>query len=241
VEPHRLLQRIESPEDSAVIWCAQLEPTSSEEIAELAQLLDETERARAQRFRLERDRCRFIVAHGLLRLVLSETLGQLAGPFVYSANGKPSLTGENELQFNLSHSADLAVFALSHSRRVGIDLESAQSLAKSGSDLPAMAERIFSQDELSRWRALTAEHDRLNAFLRAWTRKEACLKTAGLRLDDMAAIETGFAVANGPQKIIIPASHPGAPLSLILHDLLVVILPRPATAATACAFALEND
>jgi 4'-phosphopantetheinyl transferase len=222
---------MESPESAVETWRAHLDSVSSEEIANLRQLLDANENQRAEKFRFERDRHRFVVAHGLLRHLLSRTFDRTDISFTYGTNGKPALTQDERLQFNMAHSADWAVFALAWERRVGIDLEEAASLTRSPHELPAMAERIFSKNELAAWRVLPDERTRTTAFLRAWTRKEACLKAADLRLDNMALIEVGFGQNSAGQTVTLPISNGGAQRWTV-HDL---SMPIP----FACALAVE--
>jgi 4'-phosphopantetheinyl transferase len=68
------------------------------------ELLDTDEVARANRFHFERDRKRFMIARGFLRLLLGRYLQ--TDPkhlqFVYGAWGKPSLAFESRLRFNKS-------------------------------------------------------------------------------------------------------------------------------------------
>jgi phosphopantetheine--protein transferase-like protein len=237
---HRLLQSMKLPERGVEIWQAHLDSASASEIEELRGLLDTAEKERAEKFYRECDRARFIVAHGLLRLLLSCAIKcSTAIEFTCGKNGKPSLANDAGLEFNLSHCADWAVFALAWKRQVGIDLESAASVMRNPRDLPGMAERIFSHDELTAWQNLPDEQTRTAAFLRAWTRKEACIKAAGLKLDDVRAIETGVAITSSPKAIIIPGSHGDSAIRLRLHDLSGPIPPRPATAVTTCALAVE--
>jgi 4'-phosphopantetheinyl transferase len=241
LETHRLLQRVESPAQGVDIWQAHLDSASVSEIGDLRQLLSAAERERAEKFYLERDRARFIVAHGLLRHLLSRALERSSAiEFAYGENGKPALADDAGLEFNLSHSADWAVFALAWKRRIGIDLESAAAVMRSPRDLPGMAERIFSAGKFTVWFALD-QQERTAAFLRAWTRKEACLKAAGLRLDDMALIEVGFATTNEPQIVFFRVSPGDAPRQWRIYDVSLHIAPRPATEATACALAIEEQ
>lgn len=229
-ETHRLLRRVKSPEPRVDVWQAHLDSASISEIEELRELLDAAEIERANRFHFERDRARFIVAHGLLRHLLSRALGRAEVAFNSGANGKPALVSNENLHFNLSHSADKAVFALAWNRQVGIDLESAESLMRNPTDLPAMAERIFSTNELAHWRGIPDEETRIAAFLRAWTRKEACLKAAGLNLNEMAEIAVGFAIGE-PLEIAFPPSGDKSRRCAV-HDLAV---PSP----FACALAID--
>src|SRR6185437_1572262 len=91
-------------------------------------ILDQEEVARARRFVFPRDRDRYVCAHATVRRVLG---GYLKIPsaeirFSASAYGKPALlqaSNPEALQFNLSHSAGIAVLAISRSYQLGIDIE----------------------------------------------------------------------------------------------------------------------
>ena len=141
------------------------------------------------------------------------------------------------MQRNEGDKSTLAVFALAWKRQVGIDLESAESFVRNPADLPGLAERIFSERELAAWRALPASESNTAAFLRGWTRKEACLKAAGLRLDDMASIETGFDQVSAPGEILISSVEPSATIRLKIYDLPLLAAQAPA----ACALAVETN
>jgi hypothetical protein len=108
------------------IWIGHFDALSAEEIEHLFGTLDASERERTSQFRSKRDRHRYIAAHGLLRLVLAETLGRPATTLVFekSVEGKPELRqsehGQGRLKFNLSHSelpADAAPFDVPSAKR----------------------------------------------------------------------------------------------------------------------------
>lgn len=172
------------------VWRVPLDPPAGA-VADLRRLLSPDERARLARFRLPLHRRRFTVARGVLRRVLG---GYLRRPpaalrFAYGERDKPRLAGP--LEFNLSHSSELALLAVTVGCGVGIDLEAMRPLA----DAPALAERYFSVAERS---ALAAyrDDDRERAFFRCWTRKEAYVKAVGdgipLRLDRFdVSLDTG--------------------------------------------------
>src|SRR5215211_4409844 len=90
----------------------------------LENTLSEDERERAAQFHFPADRDRFIAAHGCLRDVLGRYLHCRPDEFTFSANqyGKPALCNR-QLEFNLSHSGDFALIAITRDRRVGIDVE----------------------------------------------------------------------------------------------------------------------
>ncbi len=97
--------------------------------------------------------------------------------FRYGGWGKPGLDEARDgdgLQFNLSHSGDLALLAVARGRRLGIDVEAVRPMADAG----PIAARFFSPRECERFRRLP-ESEQLAAFFRCWTRKEAYMKATG--------------------------------------------------------------
>src|SRR5260221_11969149 len=107
-------------------WCVSLD-VSPETFARLHGTLSSDERSQSARFRFERDRLRFVAAHGTLRELLGRYLQIQPSHlrYVYNANGKPDLSPDfgNSLKFNLSHSAGLALIAIAAGSNVGVHLE----------------------------------------------------------------------------------------------------------------------
>ena len=137
------------------------------------------ERERAARFYFDRDRRKFTAARGQLRMILGRYTGAdpTALVFSYGPRGKPALSGQFQpanLKFNLSHSGELALLAVTLDREVGVDIEDIHTL----NDAEAIAERLFSPNETSVFRALP-EPERLEGFFRCWTCKEAYVKATG--------------------------------------------------------------
>lgn len=162
------------------IWRASLDQPD-EVIAHLQHNLSPEELARVKRFCFEKDRRHWIVARGLLRHLLGQYLDIEPAHIVfrYNAHGKPfvehPITGRT-LQFNLSHSADLAVYAFIHFRPLGIDVQYTRRKPKV--DCEKMARYQFSQYEYEALHTLPKE-EREAAFYRCWARKEAYLKARG--------------------------------------------------------------
>jgi 4'-phosphopantetheinyl transferase len=150
-----------------------------EAVRALSEWLSSAERARAARFRPDRDRRRYIVARARLRQHLALRLGMppQSVRFVYGANGKPALARDAaaaDWRFNVSHCRDVAVYAFSLGSDVGIDLEAIHPVAEADD----IAARFFSRRESEAYLAL-APQDRPLGFLNCWTRKEAFLKALG--------------------------------------------------------------
>jgi 4'-phosphopantetheinyl transferase len=160
------------------VWRASLEQPAGCN-CQLVQTLSHDEILRAERFRFERDRRRFIVGRGVLRTILGGYLGVEPGQlrFWYSSYGKPYLAEEFDpcgLGFNLTHSHEMALYAFTCGREIGIDLEYIHPLA----DAREIAARFFSARENAALCRLP-EYQRLEAFYNCWTRKEAYLKATG--------------------------------------------------------------
>ena len=167
--------------DRIDVWTASLD-REEETYARLESALSPDEIARANRFHFAKDRKRYVVARGLLRKILGRYLRQApaALEFSYGAYGKPALLGahvSSGLTFNLAHSGELAAYAVSTKRNLGIDVE----LIKPESAGEDIARRYFSGREVSDLLTLPPEQ-RVAAFFRCWTRKEAYLKATGMGL-----------------------------------------------------------
>jgi len=142
-------------------------------------VLSPDEIARASRFHFEKDRIHFRRCRSALRGVLA---GYLATPaaeirFEYLASGKPQLAAEQNprgLQFNVSHSANMALIAVGSEHRLGVDIEK----IRADVDTTTLAERFFSLRERAGLQALP-DSLRVPGFFACWTRKEAFLKATG--------------------------------------------------------------
>jgi 4'-phosphopantetheinyl transferase len=213
--------------------------------ARLAARLSPSEQRRAARFRFERDRRRYQVAHGALRELLAGYLDHEPErlDFVEGTHGKPVLATPQgaELCFNLSHSGELALCAVSCRREVGVDLEQVREL----SDADALARRFFAEAETTALAALPAV-ERLPAFFRCWTRKEAYLKAVGAGL--LQALD-GFQVSLHPDAGPCALSVSGRPeetarwqlqgLEVAQGYVAAVVAERPAWRPVCRAFTLE--
>lgn len=165
-------------------------------LARLHAPLDADEKARAERFVFQRDRDRFIAAHGILRELLAGYIGCAPAGigFDYGPQGKPSLRPTDStasrtadatsrfdrartvsrVRFNMSHSQGLAAFAFALDRELGIDVE----LIRADFGGEDIAKRYFSRDEVAELMSLPPEM-RAEAFFLCWSRKEAYIKARG--------------------------------------------------------------
>jgi 4'-phosphopantetheinyl transferase len=164
------------------LWLVEGPGTAAERRA-LRELLSEREEARAARFKVERARESFLVSRGVLRRLLGEVLKSEPDTIQFGEgpHGKPFLAGAHSgcgLEFNVSHSGDLVLFAISRRGPVGVDVE----LNEDTVNVEALARRHFSPAEADQLLSEGRVEDRMPSFYRCWTRKEAYLKARGTGL-----------------------------------------------------------
>lgn len=142
-------------------------------------MLSESEKRRAARFRSAEAGSRFVVAHGYLRQILAGYAGVDPGDLCFNVSeyGKPSLMigGKGAgIRFNLAHSEDSALVAVTEGREIGVDIESVRRF----DDLPLVARRCFSPREIELLGTCGEDHY-AGMFYTIWTRKEAYIKARG--------------------------------------------------------------
>jgi len=127
------------------------------------------------RFRLERDRQRFVIARAALRLILGRYLSLPAREIAlaYGPNGKPSLAGAGP-RFSVAHCEDLGLVALAEATELGVDVERLDPEL----DVAPLIAHFASTQERADFAALGPQEQR-RAFFHWWTRKEALLKAVG--------------------------------------------------------------
>jgi 4'-phosphopantetheinyl transferase len=151
----------------------------------LAETLSPDERNRANRFKSDFARHRFISGRGILREILGWLLRTPPRDisFCYGFRGKPSLRGQAKewrLDFNVSHSGALAVYAVSRNSEVGIDVEHIRPVKRARH----LVANFFSPDENGRWSTLPTDQ-KSEYFIKCWTRKEAYLKAMGIGISGL--------------------------------------------------------
>ena len=164
--------------DQIHVWRVPLNQDSTR-IPELKETLSLDERARAERFRFDKDRNQFIESRATLRLLLSQYLNVSPNGLTFSqaAHGKPALANgqsQSGLRFNLSRRDGLALVAVTRDREIGVDVELIRA------DLPffEIANVSFSENEMATLRSLP-ESQQAAGFYNCWTRKEAYVKARG--------------------------------------------------------------
>jgi 4'-phosphopantetheinyl transferase len=170
--------RLELEGDEVHVWRASLD-CDERVLHQFEATLAPDEKARAQRFVFQPDRNSYMAARGILRELLGRYLNRAPSEieFDYGAQGKPALLSESSerpVQFNVSHSHGMALFAFAVGRHVGVDVE----LVRPDFAGEKIAERFFSSQEVMELRRLPAD-TRDEGFFLCWTRKEAYIKARG--------------------------------------------------------------
>jgi 4'-phosphopantetheinyl transferase len=183
--------RIELPNSEIHLWCSPLDMTE-EQKEDSYQILSADEQNRASRYLSTEDANKFIRSRMLLRSILSFYLERDPKDLqiVYTAQGKPILSYEDahDIQFNLSHSADLVVIAVTRDIALGVDIE---AMSRPQDDIE-LAREFFSPQEFNTLQNLSEPH-KMEAFLNCWTRKEAYFKATGTGIDEsLQEIEVTF-------------------------------------------------
>jgi len=182
--------------------------------------LSADESQRAAKFHFDKDRHRFIASHVALRNVLSRYLDREPQQidFTVGEYGKPAITSDINLEFNLSHSGNYALITVAREHKVGIDVER----FRQDMETDKIARRFFSEKENSELMGLPLEQ-KLIGFFNCWTRKEAYIKAHGLGLSlpldsfDVSLTPNEPAILRATRPDSLEASH-WTLLSLDIED-----------------------
>jgi 4'-phosphopantetheinyl transferase len=186
------------------VWAANLD-LSATALQSFAETLSRNESERASRFHFERDRNRYIAGRGLLRAALGKYLQMPPAqvPLVYGPNGKPLFQGSGNptvLHFNLAHSQNLALLAVTRAGQIGVDVEAVRPL----SDAHELVNRFFSARESAAFESVP-EAQKPVAFFNLWTRKEAWLKATGEGIGHLLnKVEVSFLPGEPAQLLSLP-------------------------------------
>lgn len=186
------------------VWAGQLTATP-ERLTSLLRILNDSERQKAQTFKFQALRDRFVMVRAALRQTLASYLDSAPADLCFEAGeyGKPHLAC-GSLHFNLSHTGDYLLIAVGNVPDIGIDIEAITAR----NSLDGIAKRVFSSNEFAQWQQLPPEQQ-LAGFYRLWTKKEAFVKAVGRGIAlGMELCE--FDLNPDGQLITIPSEHGSA-------------------------------
>jgi 4'-phosphopantetheinyl transferase len=216
--------------DEVHVWGVPLEVAPAR-LAEMTGVLTDDERQRSGRFMREEVRRRFVVARATLRSVLGRYLAMPPAevPIAIGRHGKPYLAEVADaggLKFNLAHSGELALVAITRGCEVGVDVEQLRPIEQ----WQEIAARYFHPAEVAAIEA-TSSSERNTAFLRCWTRKEAILKAFGTGLGHSLQTFTVPVGAFDGQWVELATSATGASRRYWLES----VAPAPSYVAAVAA------
>lgn len=196
-------------------------------VENLARALTTAEHEQAARFMRRSDRDRFVAVRGWLRGLLGEYLALSPDAVVFDPGryGKPALPGQGGpegIRFNVSHSGDFGIVAVSRGREVGVDIEE----IRHDLDVVELGQSCLSTEEHETLLACDGDA-RIARFFDLWTAKEAYIKAMGsglsislqgftvrLRSDRDTWSVMAPSVSNGEvssiQRLAVPRGYAGA-------------------------------
>ncbi|HEX4265668.1 MAG TPA: 4'-phosphopantetheinyl transferase superfamily protein [Verrucomicrobiae bacterium] len=213
------------------VWATTLS-VPAETISEFATTLSSDEVARAGKFKFEKHRNRYIAGRGALRKILGQYLQTPSADlrFTQSTNGKPVLAEDFAsagIHFNLAHSDDLALVAVTRLGAVGVDVERIRPVK----EMDHLVARFFSPSENEAFQKVS-ENEKPAAFFNLWTRKEALLKATGEGITrSLSLVEVSF-LPDKPAQLLAISGNAIKAASWSLREL------SPATGFTG-AIAIE--
>jgi 4'-phosphopantetheinyl transferase len=193
--------------------------TASAQAQKVRWMLAGDEINRAQGFYFSRDRDRFVTVRGFLRVLLGTYL-QIPPErikFHYGVRGKPTLASNQintVLNFNVSHSHELALLAFTYNKAIGIDLE----FIRPEIVREQVAERFFSTQETATLRALPDSLQPI-AFFNCWTRKEAFIKATGEGLSRPLNQFSMSLTPGEPARLLDIQGQPEEPSNWLIQEL----------------------
>ncbi len=173
-----------------------LDDSSSKVVGLNDQLLSEAEKEKANKYVQDIHRVRYQRGRSWIRKILAEYVGVSGSELNIQEQerGKPFIEN-HAIEFNLSHSENLAVLAVTHDQQVGIDIEHLSRLI----ELEELSKIHFLEPELN-WLAGFSGKEKQQAFFWLWTAKEARMKITG----------EGFALPSTEIEVLCEAGLPVA-------------------------------
>lgn len=202
-------------DDRVDVWVVQLS-FDAHLLPRLRSLLGPEEAARARALRFERLREIYTMAHGILRVLIGRYVSEEPAKLRFSLGpaGKPRVVSPDRIQFNLSHSDDLALFAFTRVSDLGVDVEKIKPV----DNFLGIARRFFCAGEIDDL-MLCPREQRQQAFFRCWTRKEAYLKAVGSGLQVSPDTFRVSLAASTPARLLHVQGDQDAAEKWILHSL----------------------
>jgi 4'-phosphopantetheinyl transferase len=186
----------------------------------LLAMLDDVERERYDKYRLEVDRLRFLTGRTLLRMIAGRRLGVEPERVTLDAScydcgkphGKPHVVAAGAPEMSVSHSGSLVALAVTGGPPVGIDVEQIRT-----AEVGELARLTFSAEERAVFEAVP-EGERHGAFFTYWSRKEAVVKATGKGMS-IALSKLTMSAHDAPPRVLASGSSEVDPSRVRMADL----------------------
>jgi len=201
------------------VWATTLSVTA-DALGQFSATLSADEKERANKFKFEKHRNRYIAGRGALRAILEQYSDARAAElrFDYLTNGKPAFAQDFAsagIHFNLAHTEDLALVAVTRIGLVGVDVECVRPVK----DVDELVARFFSARENELFQKVP-DDQKPAAFFNLWTRKEAMLKATGEGITrSLSLVEVSF-LPGEPARLLAIAGDAKAGEEWFLQALL---------------------
>jgi 4'-phosphopantetheinyl transferase len=201
------------------VWATTLSVTA-DALGQFSATLSADEKERANKFKFEKHRNRYIAGRGALRAILEQYSDARAAElrFDYLTNGKPAFAQDFAgagIHFNLAHTEDLALVAVTRIGLVGVDVECVRPVK----DVDELVARFFSVRENELFQKVP-DDQKPAAFFNLWTRKEAMLKATGEGITrSLSLVEVSF-LPGEPARLLAIAGDAKAAEEWFLQALL---------------------
>jgi 4'-phosphopantetheinyl transferase len=171
------LGTVAGPAAVADVWFAWVGDHARDVDRFTREYLSPEEGTRLPQYRSREAAERYVVTRSLVRIVLSEHLGVPARKVRVSRTGTGKPVVAEGIHFNVTHSGDLVLLALSEQRAVGVDVERKREVER----VRSLMQRWLTESERDDCAQLaTLGATPSEAFLRIWSLKEARLKALGV-------------------------------------------------------------
>lgn len=217
------------------VWSIHL-PSTIIELADGETYLSEEEKYRAAQFRFAVHRERFLGARFALRYILSLYLNVAPESIQFnkSSHGKPYIESpKTNVQFNISHADEFAVFAITLDHAIGVDIEKMRDRASQD-----IAARFFTYEENAALKRAPRDA-KLATFYRLWSRKEAIIKALGKGISSLPLSSFSVSATDNPE-IVFMGNELWLLRSLTIHADYQTALACVASAKTIHYFYLAN-
>lgn len=189
--------QIKLMQEEVHIWCIRWKEVIP--VFEYYQLmLDQKEKEKMEEYYFYEDRMRYVAGKVITKLVLIQYLEEEEISFLSHKFGKPyykSISGKQDIEFNISHSGEMILVAFSRDAKIGVDIQEIIDC----SEYLEIARSFFEPEEVKN----IEESNSKELFFQYWSAKEAYLKAIGVGLlkgMSFFSVKDGVIKENGRKK-----------------------------------------